>query len=160
MKAPNIADWPSHERPRERLLAGWQKGDNSRPAGLADAEILAGWLGQGHRGMSAVELARALLQRFGGIRGTLNAGLQDLLDVPGVGPAKAAAILAAREAHPARSSIDCDNTCARTIMSCRCTPATAGSLRAEYSARSNGSMPKAKRTRSAHSVRTSSSRLA
>lgn len=97
MTAPRINRWPDHERPRERLLAGWQKGDNSRPAGLADAEVLAVLLGQGTRGMSAVELARVLLQRFGGIRGTFNAGLSDLLDVPGIGPAKAAVLLAARE---------------------------------------------------------------
>jgi len=92
-----IPDWPAHDRPRERLLAGWLKGDNGNPAGLADAEVLAVLLGQGTRGMSAVELARLLLDRFGGIRGTLNASLQDLLAVPGIGPAKAATLLAARE---------------------------------------------------------------
>jgi len=54
-------------------------------------------LGQGLRGISAVELARQLLSRFGGIRGTLNASQAELCAVRGIGPARAALLLAARE---------------------------------------------------------------
>lgn len=85
-----IRDWPDADRPRERLLSG-------QAGGLADAEVLAVLLGQGLRGISAVELARQLLSRFGGIRGTLNAGHQELCAVRGIGPARAALLLAARE---------------------------------------------------------------
>ena len=97
MTPQRISHWPAGERPRERLLDGWRKGDHSGASALGDAEVLAILLGQGARGMSAVELARILLARFGGIRGTLNAGLTELLDVPGIGPAKAALLLATRE---------------------------------------------------------------
>ena len=54
-------------------------------------------LGRGVQGHSAVDLARALLLRFGGIRGVLNASLDDLQGLHGVGPGKAAALLAVRE---------------------------------------------------------------
>ena len=47
----HIRDWPSHERPREKLLA--------RGAGsLSDAELLALFLGSGTAGRDAVATAR------------------------------------------------------------------------------------------------------
>ena len=90
MKSLHISAWPASERPRERIV-------NDGPAKLTDAEILAILLGQGAEGLSAVDLARLLLERFGGIRGILNAGHKELLEVPGIGPAKTAALFAARE---------------------------------------------------------------
>src|SRR5882757_6925484 len=45
-----IRDWPSDERPREKLL---EKG----AAALSDAELLAIWLRTGTRGHSAVAFA-------------------------------------------------------------------------------------------------------
>ncbi len=91
-----LSAWPAADKPRERLLAGAsQHGDGARQ--LADAELLAVLLGQGARGISAVELARVLLDRFGGVRGTLNAQPRELCQVAGMGPAKAARLLAARE---------------------------------------------------------------
>ena len=56
MKHLRISDWPAPERPRERLI-------REGAAGLTDAEILAILLGSGARGATAVELARALMQR-------------------------------------------------------------------------------------------------
>ena len=85
-----IKHWPASERPRERLLA-------SGPMGLSDAEVLAILLGRGGAGQSAVDLARSLLGRFGGIRGVLNAAPRELQRVRGVGPGRAALLLAARE---------------------------------------------------------------
>jgi DNA repair protein RadC len=88
-----ISDWPAAERPRERLLA---KGAGS----LSDAELLAVLLRTGMRGKSAVELARELLGRFGGVGGLLahfaNAGAARL-GIKGLGAAKSAQLGAALE---------------------------------------------------------------
>jgi len=90
MKPQKISDWPAEERPRERLL-------HHGAAGLSDAEILAVLLGRGLIGITAVELGRILMQRFGGLRGILNANPSDLHNVKGIGMAKIAVLLAARE---------------------------------------------------------------
>ena len=88
-----ISDWPVAERPRERLLA---KGAGS----LSDAELLAVLLRTGMRGKSAVELARELLGRFGGVGGLsrhfANAGAA-MLGIKGLGAAKSAQLGAALE---------------------------------------------------------------
>jgi len=85
-----ICDWPSGERPRERLLA-------LGPAALADAELLALWLGCGTRGRNAVALATALLREFGSLRAVLSADRERLCRHPGIGPARYAALRAALE---------------------------------------------------------------
>ena len=90
MEPRSIKHWPRNERPRERLTG-------AGPTQLSDAELLAVMLGRGVRGASAVELARSLLSTFGGIRGVLNASLDDLQALHGVGPGKAAALIAVRE---------------------------------------------------------------
>ena len=90
METRSIKDWPPGERPRERLRG-------AGPTQLSDAELPAVMLGRGVRGASAVELARSLLATFGGIRGVLNASLEDLQGLRGVGPGKAAALVAVRE---------------------------------------------------------------
>lgn len=66
-------------------------------AGLSDAEVLAVLLGGGSTGTTAVELARQLMDEFGGIRGTLNATAAALRQVRGMGPAKVGVLFAARE---------------------------------------------------------------
>jgi len=85
-----ISSWPADERPREKLLL-------RGPHGLSDAELLAIVLGSGVRGRDAVELARALLAGFGGLRGLLAAPDRPLAAVPGVGPALLARLRAVRE---------------------------------------------------------------
>lgn len=86
-----ITDWPEGERPRERLLA-------LGPQALSDAELLAIYLRVGVRGKSAVDLARELLQRFNGQLGTLvEASLDELASVSGIGTAKAAQLKASFE---------------------------------------------------------------
>lgn len=85
-----IADWPSGERPRERLL-------NCGAAALSDAELVAIFLRVGVRGHSAVDLARSLLNRFGSLRGLLEAPAADMRSVRGVGPAKVAQFHAVAE---------------------------------------------------------------
>lgn len=86
-----ISDWPAGERPRERLLA-------HGPAALSDAELLAIYLRVGVRGKSAVDLARDLLARFDSQLGSLvDASLEELASVSGIGLAKAAQLKASFE---------------------------------------------------------------
>jgi DNA repair protein RadC len=90
MEASSPKDWPAAERPRERLAT-------AGPQQLTDTELLALLLGRGVEGVPALEIARRLLARFGGMRGVLNATHGELQAERGVGPGKAAALLAARE---------------------------------------------------------------
>ncbi|RJO72393.1 DNA repair protein RadC [Nocardia panacis] len=83
-----MANLPSGQRPRERLLA-------LGPYALSDSELLALLLGQGRRGASALDVATELLCEHGGLAGLSAARLEELSRRTGVGPAKAAAIVAA-----------------------------------------------------------------
>jgi len=85
-----VNQWPEDDRPREKLLA-------RGPGALTDAELLAILLGSGGRGASVVDQGRTIMQRFGDFRQLAAAGVADLCTVKGVGPAKAAQILAAME---------------------------------------------------------------
>jgi len=76
-----ITDWPINERPREKLLM-------QGAASLSDAELLAIFLRTGVHGSSAVELARSLLQSFGGLRQLLEASEVSFCAAKGLGPAK------------------------------------------------------------------------
>lgn len=85
-----IRDWPASERPRERLL---EYGAHA----LTDAELLAIFLRTGRQGHSAVDVARTLLGRFGGLRGLLEADREAFGAVPGMGDAKFAQLQATLE---------------------------------------------------------------
>jgi DNA repair protein RadC len=86
-----ITDWPDDQRPRERLLT-------LGPGALSDAELLAIFLRVGVKGMSAVDLARALLAHFDNRLARLAAATpQELTAVNGIGPAKAAQLVATLE---------------------------------------------------------------
>lgn len=86
----SIKDWPEDDRPREKLL--------SRGAGvLSDAELLAILLRTGQKGASALDHGRALIEQYGDFRQLATAGVGDLCKLKGLGPAKAAQILAALE---------------------------------------------------------------
>jgi len=76
-----IKDWPADERPREKLL---QHGAQI----LSDAELLAIFLRTGVTGLSAVELARQLLEQFGSLRALLEADQKQFCQYHGLGPAK------------------------------------------------------------------------
>ena len=82
-----INHWPLAERPREKLL---QKG----AIALSDAELLAIFLRTGVSGRSAIELARDLLQDFGGLAPLLAADQQSFCAGKGLGPAKYAQLQA------------------------------------------------------------------
>ena len=85
-----IKDWPADDRPREKLLL---KGAQT----LSDAELLAIFLRTGVTGKSAVELARELLGKFGGLRPMLEASQVDFCAQHGLGPAKYAQLQAVLE---------------------------------------------------------------
>lgn len=92
-----VTDMPASERPRERLLVYGAKS-------LATAELLAILLGtgQGPGKLSAVGLGQYILQTLGQHDRDPMSVLRDvsaseLMDIPGVGQAKATTILAALE---------------------------------------------------------------
>jgi len=86
----SIQNWPSNERPRERLL---EQGASV----LSDAELLAIFLRTGVRGRNVVDLARDLLVEFGGLRQLLEADQASFTSHQGLGPAKFAQLQAVLE---------------------------------------------------------------
>ena len=76
-----IRHWPKDQRPREKLLL---KGAGA----LTDAELLAIFLRTRLPGLSAIDLANQLLDRFGGIGPLLKADQNSFSSAKGLGPAK------------------------------------------------------------------------
>jgi DNA repair protein RadC len=87
--SPRLRELPAGDRPRERLLV---HGGGS----LSEAELLAVLLRTGRVGASALQLAYELLAERGGLSGLLTIG-PHALRRRGLGPAKAATLLAAVE---------------------------------------------------------------
>jgi DNA repair protein RadC len=86
-----ITEWPSNERPRERLLEGGC-------GVLSDAELLALVLrSSGVPGVTSVDRARQLLADVGGLGGLHRATPAELARQRGLGVASATAVLAALE---------------------------------------------------------------
>ena len=83
-----IADIPKNERPRERLL---EKGSKY----LSDVDLLAVILGKGTQKHDVLALARKLIRIIDEKGVFINAA--DILDIAGIGPAKAALIAATFE---------------------------------------------------------------
>ncbi len=74
----SIKDWPAGERPREKLLRlGASK--------LSDAELLAVIVRSGGKGRSALDIARGLLLKFGGLNAILSAGENEFCAGEGLG---------------------------------------------------------------------------
>jgi len=80
-----IGEWPESDRPRERL---WARG----AAALSDAELVSLLVHTGVAGMSALDVARQAIARFGGIAGLLAASAPELSTMSGLGPARAAVV--------------------------------------------------------------------
>ena len=85
-----IRELEPSSRPRERLL-------EFGPIVLSDAELLAVLMRTGRRGRGAVVEANALLVAAGGLPELARWDAAELLGVNGIGPAKAATILASLE---------------------------------------------------------------
>ncbi len=85
-----ICDWPTDQQPREKLL-------KNGVSILSDAELLAVFLRTGCVGKSAVDVARDLLEDFGGIRNLINADKTEFCRGKGLGEAKYAQLQAVME---------------------------------------------------------------
>ncbi len=85
-----VSELPPSERPRERLAA-------HGPGILSARELLAVLWGTGTRGESALELAAILLARHGGLADLSRTDVLELTQIPGLGNARAAQLLAALE---------------------------------------------------------------
>ncbi|UAL45270.1 DNA repair protein RadC [Shewanella inventionis] len=85
-----IKDWPQGEGPREKLLL-------NGAGQLSDAELLAVILRNGLAGQNAVDLAREMINQFGGLRSLLSASKSQVCKLAGVGPVKYAQLQAAAE---------------------------------------------------------------
>jgi len=79
-----------NDRPREKLLVHGARA-------LGDNELVALVLGSGCHQRGALAVANGLLAARGGLHGLVQAGCDDLTRVPGIGPARAARMVAAVE---------------------------------------------------------------
>lgn len=84
----NLKSLPAEERPRERLL-------KFGPEALTLAELLAILLTCGTQSKSVLELAQELVTRFGSLTHLLEASIEELREVKGIGLAKAIQLKAA-----------------------------------------------------------------
>ena len=89
-KSFTVHDLPANERPRERLKA-------SGPGALSNIELLALILGRGIKGESVMDTSRKLLSHFGSLKNVLEATLEELTQLRGLGPAKASQLIACFE---------------------------------------------------------------
>ena len=85
-----ISDFSDDNKPRERLTA-------LGASALSDQELLAILLGSGTKDMNVIDLSNLLLKKCGGLSGLRRITAEELLDIPGIGPARTAGILAAIE---------------------------------------------------------------
>ena len=85
-----MKDVAPHDRPREKL-------ERLGTRGLGDNELLALVIGSGSREADALSVANQLIEHAGGLHGLTRMGLDYLRVVSGVGPARAARIVAAVE---------------------------------------------------------------
>jgi len=85
-----IPDMPENERPRERLA-------RLGAASLSDAELLAIFLRTGVTGSSAIEVGHQLLKKYGSLTELGGLSAKELSKEHGLGPAKAAQMIAAFE---------------------------------------------------------------
>ena len=83
-----VSDLPQSDRPRERL-------QKHGAEALSQQEILACIIGRGGAGKPVLELVNELISQFGGLSGLARASLHDLMEVKGIGLAKATQLRAA-----------------------------------------------------------------
>lgn len=86
----SIRNWPTADRPREKLL---KMGEHT----LNNSELLAILLRTGIKGTSAVDLSRAVLNKFKTFRNMSHIDMREWKNFKGIGKAKLAQIKAALE---------------------------------------------------------------
>ncbi len=91
MTTPRVlAEMPSEDRPRERLL-------KYGPGSLTNTELLAILLNTGTSSHSVVDLADLILREHGGFTGLMRLDASELARIHGIGPAKATKLKASME---------------------------------------------------------------
>jgi DNA repair protein RadC len=85
-----IKAWPVDDRPREKL---WKYGEQH----LSNSELLAILLRTGSKGISAIDLSRNVLDKFGSFRNMSHTDVRDWKGLKGLGMAKIAQLKAAIE---------------------------------------------------------------
>ena len=83
-----IREMPQDDRPREKLIA---RGASA----LTDSELIAILLRTGLPGANAVDVAAQLLKRYKSLNGLSRCTVDEIKDIPGIGPAKAVQLVAA-----------------------------------------------------------------
>ena len=88
MSSLTIHELPEQDRPREKLA--------SRGAGsLSDSELIAIILRTGMKGLSAIDMGRDLIQRYGSLGALARCDVHELAKIKGIGLAKAVQLAAA-----------------------------------------------------------------
>ncbi len=85
-----VKEMPPEDRPRERLAS-------LGAASLSNHELLAILIGSGTSRFSVLQVAQALLRRHGSLAGLARASVEDLCQVPGIGPVRAIELKACLE---------------------------------------------------------------
>lgn len=85
-----IKDFPKDERPRERLL-------KFGPGSLSNQDLLAILLRTGTKNESVLKVSNELLLKFDGLRLLMNASVEEISNIKGIGEAKAVQLIAAFE---------------------------------------------------------------
>ncbi len=90
MISDKVKDLPQDDRPREKILL---KGVQN----LSDSELISVILRTGTKGISAMQIAREMLTKYGNLNVIADKTSQELTKIRGIGKDKAAAVLAAFE---------------------------------------------------------------
>lgn len=85
-----IRDVPKSERPRERLV-------RDGPQALSNQDLIALLLGSGTKSESVIQLSGRVIQHFDGLKLLKDASIKELMDIRGIGEAKAVQLKAALE---------------------------------------------------------------
>ncbi|MEH7399727.1 DNA repair protein RadC [Gottfriedia acidiceleris] len=112
-----IKDFPKDERPRERLL-------KFGPGSLSNQDLLAILLRTGTKNESVLKVSNELLLKFDGLRLLMNASVEEISNIKGIGEAKAVQLIAAFELgkrinrlqYDERFSIKSPDDCAKFMM--------------------------------------------